>query len=46
MNTFQVENIGPQRALIHKIYNTSPQQRNLKDEERAYGDTHFQEELV
>jgi len=38
-------NIGPQRALIHKVYNTRLQLRNMEDKEHAHRDAHFQEEL-
>ena len=34
------QNIGPQR-----VYNTRLRARNMKDEEHAYREAHFQEEL-
>jgi len=34
------QNIGPQR-----VYNTRLRARNMEDEERAYREAHFQEEL-
>jgi hypothetical protein len=38
-------NIGPHKALIHKVYNNKLRQRNIEDKECAHHDAHFQKEL-
>jgi hypothetical protein len=38
-------NIGPQRAPIHKVYNTQLRLRNIEDEKCVHRNNHFQEEL-
>ena len=38
-------NIDPQRAPIHKVYNTQLRLRNIEDKERVHHNDHFQEEL-